>query len=197
LAFEFARSLTSDLNDLRAETVNAILAQLEADGQQLLRSAGVREVNVERSVDMCYLGQRFEVTTPIPYATLTQSAIPQLKTLFDQAYEKAYGRSLTELPARCVTWRVLSSGPSPKVALQSNHRKPSGTRLDPQPRKVVFPDLQSVECRIYRGDQLEPGISFDGPALIEEIASTIVVPPTAHVEIDEWDNVIIRLPPQN
>lgn len=201
LAFEFARSLTSDLSDLSVETINELLAGLAAQGHRLLAKAGVADVRVERSVDMCYVGQRYEVSTPIPFSPIGPGELPRLKALFDQAYEETYGRRLADLPARCVTWRVLSAGPTPRVWLRSDHgddsngqRSASSDAALKDRRRVVFPDFGAVECAIYAGERLGAGAAFAGPALIEEVASTIAVPPGASAEVDEWGNLIVRFP---
>ena len=72
LAFECSRSLTAELRDLTIEEVRALLADLEAQGQALLAKAGVSADRIERSVDMCYVGQFYEVTTPIPRGALDE-----------------------------------------------------------------------------------------------------------------------------
>jgi len=200
LAFEFVRSLTADLSDLTVGAVNEVLAALEAQGRQLLASAGVADVRVERSVDMCYVGQRYEVSTPLPFSPLGAGELPQLKTLFDEAYEESYGRRLAELPARCVTWRVLSAGPTPRVRLQDNGRNGSGEQDAGSAdaalkghRRAVFPDYGAFECAVYASEKLSQGATLAGPALIEAVASTITIPPGATAEIDAWGNVIVHL----
>lgn len=198
LAFEFSRSLMAELQDLTIEKINELLLGLESQGQQLLAKVGVSNIRVERSVDMCYVGQFYEVTTPIPAGALGSDGLAQLKSLFDAAYERTYGRRLDNLPARCVTWRVLSAGPTPPVSLQANFDGVTAGEANPGKvalkgrRRVVFPDYGPCECTVYGRERLLPGMGLPGPALVEEIASTIAIPPGAAAEVDRWGNVVIR-----
>jgi N-methylhydantoinase A len=47
-------------------------------------------------------------------------------------------------------------------------------------------------ARVFRRDRLEPGMTFDGPAIVEERGAVTVVPPGHRVEIDPYDNLLIR-----
>jgi N-methylhydantoinase A/oxoprolinase/acetone carboxylase beta subunit len=199
LAFEFSRSMIAELEDLSPAIVRDLLADLEAQGRALLAKAGVDDIRVERSVDMSYVGQFYEVTTPIPE---NLNGISQLRGLFDQAYHQAYGRRLDSLAARCVTWRVLSAGPAPRLSLRAAESKQDNPAAGveaalKQRRRVVFPDYGAHETAVYAREKLSPGAAFAGPALIEDIASTIAVPPGTAVEIDVWRNVILRQPSGN
>ena len=203
LSFEFSRSLIAELHDLSIEKVRELLDELRSQGQQLLAKAGVSDVRVESSVDMCYVGQFYEVTTPIPEDALSSDGLNRLNTLFNEAYEQAYGRKLDNVPARCVTWRVLSSGPMPTVSVKPTYADettsvPDVTNAEAAlkgQRRVFFPDHGAHETAVYAGEQLRPNMTFSGPAMVEDAASTIAVPPNAVVEVDSWANVILRWPP--
>lgn len=202
LGFEFAVSIPVDLTDLDVAATNAVLAELEAQGEQLLAQAGVsvRDIHRRRSVDMCYVEQRYEVTTSIPSGELGANAPQQLKGLFDAAYQEAYGRRLDELAARCITWRVVSVGPPPPVPRHSGTDRPSDCRNRPRnravpvgERRVVFPDQGEALAAVYIRELLGPGMTLEGPALIQETASTIVMPPGSVATVDSWGNVVARL----
>lgn len=200
LGFEATLSRPADLADLNVAATNTILAELEAHGRRLLARAGVGQVVHRRSVDMCYVDQRYEVTTAIPAGALDGEATVQLKRLFDDAYEDAYGRRLDALPARCMTWRVLSLGPTPPLSWGADVAPlPASQRLDGNggaptgEKRVVFPDHGEAMAAVLSRSSLFPGSILKGPALIAEAASTLVIPPDATAEVDAWGNVIVRL----
>jgi N-methylhydantoinase A len=60
-------------------------------------------------------------------------------------------------------------------------------------RSVDFATEGVHEADIYAGERLEPGMRFQGPAIVETKGSTIVVHPGNEVSIDDYDNVIIEL----
>jgi N-methylhydantoinase A len=194
LAFEFARSLVGDLDDLDVRAVTDVLRGLERRGKELLEAADIHGGSFERSVDMCYSGQGFEVKTPL--------ALPfnkaALKRAFDDTYEQTYGRRLSELRARCVTWRVLATGPVPDMPLRLGDGRSAVAEHEVTPvaprdsRTVFFPEYGQVTCDVYERSALPSGACFVGPALVQEIASTIVVAPGMRARVNSVGHLVLR-----
>jgi N-methylhydantoinase A len=201
LAFEFLRSYPADLDAIDLTTVNGLLRDLESRARGLLERGGVSEnITVQRTVDMCYSGQRYEVATPIPDPPLTHDSIHALKTIFDATYEATYGRRLAQLPASCLTWRVLGSGPAPDRWWRRSHRPPAqshaSTAADRSPdrtRQVHLPGHGLIECRVLAREALTVASSVRGPSLVEDGSSTIVIPPRAAGVVDPWGNLVVEL----
>ena len=191
MAFEFVRSWARDLWDLDIDQVNQLLGKLRHDAETLLGKAGVTSPHLEYSVDMCYSGQRYEVTTSLASSVLTADGLQGLKEVFDTTYEAAYGRRLDQLPARCMTWRVLASGPAPNSLLLDRPTSRPRTGSSSVTRSVIFPDHGAMACAIYEGRSLQPGTRLIGPAVIEEFATTIVIPPGSEAAMDAWGNAVI------
>ena len=192
-AFEFARSFACDLLELDFEHVNGLLGSLRQEAESLLAKSGATQPSFAFSVDMCYSGQRYEVTTPLLDPTLTQAGIHLLKESFDATYEEAYGRRLDNLPARCITWRVLASEAPPTSVVE---RQVSADGDEPgivpsHERTIILPGHTVVNCAVYLGSTLWPAARVIGPAIIEEMATTIVIPPGWGGEVDVWGNVVI------
>jgi N-methylhydantoinase A/oxoprolinase/acetone carboxylase beta subunit len=201
LAFEFLRSYPADLDEIELGTVNRLLLELEEKARGLLQSSGVsQDIAVERTVDMCYSGQRYEVATPLPEPPMTEESIHELKAVFDATYEAAYGRRLAALPASCLTWRVLGSGPAPDrwwrtsrgSAPQANGGTPDGAAAS-RARQVHLPGHGLLECRILTREALSVESEVSGPCLVEDGSSTIVVPPRATGAVDLWGNLVVEL----
>jgi N-methylhydantoinase A/oxoprolinase/acetone carboxylase beta subunit len=194
LSFEFARTYSEELDLLDSAVVNGILESLEQQGRKLLHEAGIDEIAFERSVDMCYSGQGFEVTTPIAATRFAPGELPALQRAFDDVYAAAYGRRLEGFRARCVTWRVLASGPRPPLTWKSG--APSAAEAaSKEGRRAYFPESGWAECAVYERSRLGAGASFRGPALIEDTASTIVVPPGVNAAVDARLNVRLSREP--
>jgi N-methylhydantoinase A/oxoprolinase/acetone carboxylase beta subunit len=202
LAFEFTRSYPVDLEALDLSMANRLLSELEGQGQGLLAASGLTAaVNIERTVDMCYSGQRYEVATPLPEPPLTADSVGELKAAFDRTYEETYGRRLTLLPASCLTWRVLASGPAPdhwwrtlpaqsRTSVATSHSRRHGSGVT----TAFLPGHGQVQCQIHFREDMTPGTNITGPALVEDGSSTIALPPNANGTIDSWGNLIMRLP---
>ena len=91
-----------------------------------------RDITHERSIDMRYVGQGFEVTVPV-------AAGEDLKAAFEAAYVRAHGRSGPDVPIEAISWRVLSRGPRPRAAARSRLRPATATRMKGT-RDVYFDD---------------------------------------------------------
>ena len=187
LAFEFSRSYPVELDALDLSMANELLSDLEDRARRLLVASGVAsDIRLQRTVDMCYSGQRYEVATPLPEPPLTPGSVAELKAAFDATYEETYGRRLTLLQASCLTWRVLASGPAPdrwwrtlpamsKVGAIPRLRHQQKDRV----RKVFLPGHGLVEYQTHVRDGIPPGSIVTGPALVQDGSSTIVLPPKA------------------
>jgi N-methylhydantoinase A/oxoprolinase/acetone carboxylase beta subunit len=200
LAFEFSRSYPVDLEALDLSMANRLIGDLETRARDLLEASGLTgQVSIQRTVDMCYSGQRYEVATPLPEPPLSAGSIAELKGAFDTTYEETYGRRLTLLSASCLTWRVLASGPAPDrwwrtlPAMSDNSpTSPTSHRVHTV-RTAFLPGHGMVQFQVLVRDAVPPGSTVTGPALVEDGSSTIVLPPNAKGAVDSWGNLVVRL----
>jgi N-methylhydantoinase A/oxoprolinase/acetone carboxylase beta subunit len=196
--FDLARTTLLTLADETVmRTIADIYAAMEAEATRLLHASGVGDgVRLVRSADMRYAGQGFEVTTPIPSGPLGTTSVTALRQAFHDAYRRRFGYADAGVPVQGVTWRVVASGPPPRVTLQ---KFPAGA---PAPdaavkasRDVYWPEHRAyLPSPIYDRYRLTPGIRIAGPAIVEERESTTVVPPRCTATVDEWLNLTVTLP---
>ncbi|MBI4277062.1 MAG: hydantoinase/oxoprolinase family protein [Armatimonadetes bacterium] len=118
-AFDFLRTYITRLDYLNWDDLNALYAEMEAEGRRVLGEAGVPEAEMRfvRSADMRYVGQMHEITVPVPAGALTEQNRPALEASFYQTYASLYGAHTTD-PIEALTWRLLATGPDPQVALK-------------------------------------------------------------------------------
>jgi N-methylhydantoinase A len=92
-----------------------------------------------------------------------------------------------------VSWRVIASGPPPVVRLNAPEIPPATTASKGQ-RSAYFPEWEEHRpVPVYDRYLLAPGATLEGPAIIEERESTIVIGPEARIEIDSARNVSVWL----
>jgi N-methylhydantoinase A len=174
----------SQLEPVDAETlarVEPLFAELEAFGAEVLSASGITEITHERSVDMRYVGQGFEVTVPIEGA--------DLKAAFEAAYVRAHGRRGPDVPIEAISWRVLTRGPDPDLRLVATATG-DGDPLKGK-RDVWFADGY-VETPIYDRYRMGPGTTIEGPAIVEERESTTVVGAGATARVAADGSLIIE-----
>jgi N-methylhydantoinase A len=198
LAFDFARSAPGRLDALAWDKVGGLLAEMEAEGRALLAESGVAEgqVSHRRIADMRYVGQGHEVRVPLPGGPLGPASAPALRAAFEAEYQRLYSRLGPPVPIEIVTWRVVSSGPPPGLRLRVQAAAGAGQAgaALKGTRRAYAPELGGMaETPVYDRYQLGPGAAFDGPAIVEERESTLVVGPRGRCRVDEQWNLIVML----
>ena len=196
-AFTFAQGGVVPLDELDFNTVRNMLAPLEDEGRKLLLAAGVSadDTQVEYLVAMRYVGQGYDVETPVTGDMLREGDRAGIRFAFEKAYLTQFGRVEINMPAEIVSWRVTLTGPRPSVDLAAAQAGVSrGEGLKGQ-RQVYFgPDVGFAKVPVYDRYRLGEGDCFEGPAIFEERESTTVVPPDSSVHVDPALNLVIDLP---
>jgi len=196
ISFNFGQSYVCRLTDLNLERLNRILDGLEAEGRRIVREAGVDDADVElvRTADMRYAGQGHEIRVSLPSGGLTTASVRSMQDAFDAEYVRLYGRTCEGVPVEAVNWRVNVSGPKPEI-LTMSVAAPEGSKpgkAEKGMRKVLFdPDDGPVETAVYDRYCLEPGFRTKGPAIVEEVESTTVVPPGWSMVVGEMGELVL------
>lgn len=183
LAFDFVHSWRCPLDDVDWGRVDALLHELEAEGTALLTESGLEPEQVAhtRYADLRYVGQGHEVRIELPPGKLGES--DDVVGSFEHEYARLYGRSGPGVPVEAINWRVVSSGPPPALELGAVELA-AGATAAKQPRPAYFPSLGGfVETAVYDRYALAPSVRFEGPAIVEERESTLVVGPGQTVEV--------------
>ncbi len=203
LAFDFVRSWPGQLDSLDWERANTLLAEMEAEGQTLLETSGVpaHEISHRREVDMRYVGQGHEIPVPLPDGQLKAAHVPNLISSFQRVYQELYERLGPPVSVEILNWRVVSSGPQPDLRLQVISTADEATlavgglqAARKGERLAYFPETKGfTPTPIYDRYPLAPGTAFDGPAIVEERESTVIIGPGSRCFIDEHYNLVVAL----
>ena len=186
-AFYFSPVASADLPQ-----ANALYAQLEAEGIRLLAEDGVprERIEVRRTAQMRYVGQTYEVETPIPAHALTAADIPAIEALFHQCHEREYGVSSDDFAPALVSLGVTVTGkmespPAVEVGVQGG---------DPVKgeRQIWFNQAWHAS-KVYNGHALAPAASVAGPCIVEYEHACAVLPPNAVATVDRFGNLVIDI----
>ena len=197
LAFDFVRSWPGRIDHLDWQKANTLLSEMELEGQELLQASGVPtgQISYRREADMRYVGQGHEIYVPLPSGQLDNASIPLLTSSFEEVYRRLYERLSPSVPIEIINWRVTASGPTPEVRIQlprAEHTHTAAQEARKGNRKVYFPGgFRAVP--VYDRYHLLPGMSFTGPAIVEERESTVIVGPDSRFRIDEQWNLVVEL----
>ncbi|MBI2864602.1 MAG: hydantoinase/oxoprolinase family protein [Chloroflexi bacterium] len=200
VAMDFVQSYAAPLGVLNWERLNGMYDKMESEGRAALLESGVRaeDIRFERSADLRYVGQGFEVTAPIPLGRLSAQDSEEIQTSFHRVYEKLYGRYSRDSAVEAVNWRLLATGPMPTVDLKTEGGPVGVEDALRGKRQVYLPEIKSfTECVVYDHYRLMEGTTFEGPAIVEQREATTVVPQGARVAVDRYQNLVIDLSGSN
>ncbi|HEX6709395.1 MAG TPA: hydantoinase/oxoprolinase family protein [Rubrobacter sp.] len=193
LSFDFVRSLYGRLHELDWSGANEALEEMEAEGRDLLRASGVSDgdVMVRRLCEMRYVGQGHEVTVELPDGNLGPDDADNLTMLYRKEYRRLYSREGPDVPLEAITWRLEVSSPRPRIRLDGEESDPSDARKGE--REIYVPEEESfLAVPVYDRYLLGTGVTFEGPAVVEERESTVVIGPESRAEIDAARNLVVR-----
>lgn len=149
-------------------------------------------VSVRRQADLRYLGQEHTVKVDAPVGDFDATAVQELIQRFHEAHEREYTFRL-ESPVELVNFHLVAYGTvsKPEIAKLASTGAALGDAIKGE-RDVDFDVAGIHRAKTYERARLEPGMELDGPAVIEEPATTIVVFPRQHVRVDDYGNLHIR-----
>jgi N-methylhydantoinase A/oxoprolinase/acetone carboxylase beta subunit len=191
VASEAARAYVVRLDRIDWAHLATILHEMESGGRALLEAAGMppAEVTVTRSADMQYVGQMHDIRVPLPPGMADAAS---LRAAFLDRYRELFHRT-ADLPAEALAWRVTVSAAAPELDFRRQHGH--GGPACKGERRAWFPEAQDyVATSVYDRYALAPGARIDGPAIVEERESTLVVGPGATVTMDIYGSLVV-IPP--
>ncbi|MDQ3699401.1 MAG: hydantoinase/oxoprolinase family protein, partial [Chloroflexota bacterium] len=132
LAFDFVRSHYALLDRVDWAAVDALYAEMEAEGRRLLVEAGVPAgaVAIRRTADMRLFGQAHHIAVPIPEGQLNPTPGPSpgpiVRAAFEDVYRSLYKRTCPGVPIEAISWRLVATGPAPALHLREDRSLSSG-----------------------------------------------------------------------
>lgn len=180
------------------ERINRNFEKLETAAKDTLRREAIREKDMalERSVDMRYRRQVNELAVPVPAGKLSSGDVDELARRFDSAYEAAYGRGsgFREAGIEITLFRVRGVGKMAKPAL-TEHKIASqdASEAGIGERRAYFLEVEDfLPAKIYDGLKLKAGHLIEGPAIVQQPGTTVVIGPDQKCSVDPWLNLIIE-----
>jgi N-methylhydantoinase A len=191
---DYVRSRLSKLASIDEASVDAQFADLVAHARDELRAEGFADsaVQIERSLDMRYAGQGYELTMPLP-DMLGEGALRKLRAEFDEAHRQQFGHTAPNEPVEIVSYRLRGVGRVAPVKLPSFTPQGLNTADAIREHRNMRFDGKTISCPVYQREKLDVGANFDGPAVVDQLDCTTVVFPGQHASVDAYKNIIITM----
>jgi N-methylhydantoinase A len=190
---EFAQTYIRLLADASGAEVAEILDALGRRATEWLEGEGIPEDarGVTYTADMRYHRQGYEIPVALEPDEVRSDGLGDLEERFNLLHEQLYGFRMPGTACEIVNLRAVGYGEVPKPELPTGTigtADASAAVVDEH--EVVF-DGERMQTKIYDRVNLEPGATFDGPAIVTEFDSTTVVLPGHRASIDASFNILI------
>jgi N-methylhydantoinase A len=192
------RSYISPAGRARAEAINALLEEMETAAERELAVAGLsrKDLVFQRSLHICYPGQTFDMAVPVVARDGRLSDLDLARTVasFHDLHEEihTYAARSEEPILRSV--RVQTQGVTAKPELPRSPRVGAPVASALKGRRPAWFGGRFLDTPVYDGDRIGCGHRIEGPAIVEERFTTLVLYPGHVAELDENGNYAVQIP---
>jgi N-methylhydantoinase A len=182
--------------DLSATDAQAMLEPMVEEARRLLDADRVpaERQQIERRVDMRYIGQSYELA--IPLGGLGAAEWAGLVPAFHAEHLRRFGHSDPAAPIEVVSFAVTATG---LIETPELPRPPQGGREPPSDarsgtRRAFFGSVGGwAECPVWQREALLAGNRVAGPAIVEEVSATTVLYPGDVARVDAIGSLVVEV----
>jgi N-methylhydantoinase A/oxoprolinase/acetone carboxylase beta subunit len=180
------KKLDEGFQALEGEVRRKLREDMLPEGRQRLR----------RYVECRYVGQGYELKVPFGLGTVTKESISRMIKDFNKAHERQYLRSFDK-PVEIVNLIVIGSGKMPKLTVKvipKGSTRPSESALKRESRILfrVNGRVERVVTPRYERSLLKANNEIEGPAIVEQIDSTTLIPEGMVASVERYGSLLIR-----
>ncbi|MEE2997079.1 MAG: hydantoinase/oxoprolinase family protein [Pseudomonadota bacterium] len=186
---DFVHVVMRELNEEVIDVISEGYKKLEGQALDALKNEGFEKQDTEfgYELDLHYEGQQWDVRV-----VLDPDANPDdIRDAFEGEYDRQFGHTNPDSRINIAKLRVVGIGKLP--ALEDLKFDAIDEAVTPIETRPVYSESagEFLDTPVYRGADLYSGHSFLGPAIVEEVTTTILVGPGDHVSVDELNNYIV------
>ncbi|MDP9134518.1 MAG: hydantoinase/oxoprolinase family protein, partial [Actinomycetota bacterium] len=150
----------------------------------------------ERSADLRYEHQSFELTCPVADGPLSRARLDELIATFHAEHRRLYTYDLPHAQVELVNLRVTGVGILPKRVAATATSSSSADARDAiaGDRRVYFRGSGAATVPTYLRARLAPGMTFAGPAIVDQDDTTVLITPGFRARVDHAHNIILERP---
>lgn len=189
---DYGRTFFSIIDQTNPQDVENVFLKLEEDAKVMLAKTGIRpkDWRLERSADVRYTRQAYELNVDAP-KNIDASNLFDLADRFHQKHAVTYGHSNQTEQVQLVTLRLSAKARLPSLKIRQKVSGEEGITKIKSNRDVWFDGVGKLATPIYERELFSSGTKLTGPAIIESLDSTIVIPPHWEATIDEQGFILL------
>lgn len=181
---DYSRTYYSTIAAANPRAMHALFDEMERAGRAMLATSGIAAAQreISRSADCRYVKQAYELNVTFDDGPLTANSLERLATTFHARHRQTYGHENPGESVQIVNLRLTATGHLPAVAVVAGMSDADQTL---PARPVWFPVIGTVTCPVRTRSGLQKSGVMSGPLIIEEVDTTVVVPPAWTATVDE------------
>ena len=196
VAFDLSRSHRRALKEADFKEIELLFNELEQESAKILEGAqSGDEITFERTLLMRFVGQGAEIDLAIDNRNFTKFSKAEIRNMFNEEYKRLYGRASAESPVEFVTFKVRASLPKKPFSISKlttqNRDIQNCIKGQRQAFSVIKKDY--IPFTVYDRSKLFPDAQLEGPAIIEERESTIVIGEDGTARVDDFGFIWIDI----
>jgi N-methylhydantoinase A len=198
---DYIRSELSPLARLAPDHAEELFTELESRARAELAAEGLgdAEARLEREMDLRYAGQGYELRVSLDGIGMIEAAgLKAARERFDARHAQIHGHAAREKPVEVVSYRLRARVAVPKYQPRELPLPKAGSdvaRAVKGRRTAWFDDRDGIDVPVYERDGLFRGAHLKGPALVEQMDATTVIPAGWNAEVDAFGNLILTKTP--
>ncbi len=187
-----------NLEDLNFTKIKRKFNSLKKEGEKSLLKTGTKlnKTNISNSLLMRYIGQGYEIEVPINDKCLNSNNITNIRIEFERVYKKLFGR-IEKMPLEIISLRTIATSISSQPIIKKKMVDLSMDNKKPKIRKAYFGGKTYLDTPVFQRNNLPKNFKKNGPLIIEERESTLIIPPYFNLKMDFTGNLLIRKANQN
>ena len=194
--YNYMATIPTRLDSIKAaEKINKTFKEIESKGIEHLNKDGFEEkkINTYRSLEMRYVGQIHECTVNIDFFEITEETLQNIKEAFHNRHEELYTYSEKDSPVELVNIESTIYGRIDRPNYSELENKGQINDALKISRNLIFSEKgNSLKTPVYDGNKLSPGNLIDGPAVVEEDTTTLVIENGWFLELHKNGTYIIK-----
>jgi len=190
---DFVQSFIANLSNVRLENINQIVSNLYDKGYRELKNEGFSQEKTRfiTSLDLRYKNQAYELNVELESIYITDKIIEKAIDQFHSNHSKIYGFNRMEEELEIVNIRLIALGLIDKLKKEMNEEY-QAKQISPKEYRKVFFEGRFFDTPIYEREYVCIGSNIEGPAIIEQLDSTVVIHPNQIAVVDSYNNLSIR-----
>lgn len=203
LMYDFSKTEMQLSTNIKLDVLNEDYKVLEKEAYDRLIEDNMTDdkIVIQRVADCRYEGQGYEMRVPVIGGEVTEETIEKLKDSFHEIHKKQFGRSFRQVAVEIVNIRVIGTGKIEDlqpIKIEKGNGDISGAvvgerqvtfKVDGQPKHMM--------TKVYDRTKFKAGDVISGPAIINQMDTTIVIEPDCVGHVNDYGIIVIDINAQD